>query len=60
MMHDSDPFNRWQAAQTYATNLMTAAAQSRLDLRPVTGTEAKRKAPPVRSALKEAWSEPAG
>ena len=27
MMHDSDPFNRWQAAQTYATNLLTAAAR---------------------------------
>src|SRR5262245_45410811 len=28
MMHDSDPFNRWQAAQTYATNLLTAAARN--------------------------------
>ena len=27
MTHDSDPFNRWQAAQTYATNLLTAAAR---------------------------------
>ncbi len=27
MMHDSDPFNRWQAAQTYAVNLLTAAAR---------------------------------
>jgi aminopeptidase N len=27
MMHDSDPFNRWQAAQTYALNLLTAAAR---------------------------------
>jgi len=27
MMHDSDPFNRWQAAQSYATNLLTAAAR---------------------------------
>jgi aminopeptidase N len=26
-MHDSDPFNRWQAAQTYATNLLTKAAR---------------------------------
>ncbi len=40
MMHDSDPFNRWQAAQTYATNLMTAAARNGLDLTPVTGKEA--------------------
>jgi aminopeptidase N len=29
MIHDSDPFNRWQAAQTYATNLLTAAMRSR-------------------------------
>jgi aminopeptidase N len=28
MSHDSDPFNRWQAAQTYATNLLTAAARN--------------------------------
>jgi aminopeptidase N len=27
MLHDSDPFNRWQAAQTYATNLLTATAR---------------------------------
>jgi aminopeptidase N len=27
MMHDSDPFNRWQAAQSYATSLLTAAAR---------------------------------
>src|SRR5262249_12266265 len=27
MIHDSDPFNRWQAAQTYATDLLTAAAR---------------------------------
>ncbi|MEX1059707.1 MAG: aminopeptidase N [Methyloceanibacter sp.] len=27
MMHDSDPFNRWQAAQTHAVNLLTAAAR---------------------------------
>jgi len=27
MMHDSDPFNRWQAAQTYAVKLLTDAAR---------------------------------
>ncbi|MEZ5827774.1 MAG: aminopeptidase N [Hyphomicrobiales bacterium] len=27
MTHDSDPFNRWQAAQTFAANLLTAAAR---------------------------------
>jgi aminopeptidase N len=42
MIHDSDPFNRWQAAQTYATNLMADAARNRLDLGPVTGMEAGR------------------
>jgi aminopeptidase N len=28
MLHDSDPFNRWQAAQSYATSLLTAAARA--------------------------------
>jgi aminopeptidase N len=42
MMHDSDPFNRWQAAQSYATNLMTAAARAGRTLQPVVGKEAIR------------------
>jgi aminopeptidase N len=42
MMHDADPFNRWQAAQTYATNLLTAAAREGGNLEPVTGKEAAR------------------
>lgn len=42
MMHDQDPFNRWQAAQTYATHLMTAAARERGDSARVTGKEAIR------------------
>jgi aminopeptidase N len=42
MMHDKDPFNRWQAAQTYATNLMTAAARGGGDMAGVTGKEAVR------------------
>jgi aminopeptidase N len=42
MRHDSDPFNRWQAAQTYATNLLTAASRNGGDLARVTGTEAAR------------------
>jgi aminopeptidase N len=41
MMHDGDPFNRWQAAQTYAVNLLTAAARSG-DLELVRGKEAVR------------------
>jgi aminopeptidase N len=42
MMHDSDPFNRWQAAQSYATNLLTAAARDGGSLEPVTSKEATR------------------
>jgi aminopeptidase N len=42
MMHDSDPFNRWQAAQSYATNLLTAAARDGRTLEPVIGKEADR------------------
>jgi aminopeptidase N len=41
MTHDSDPFNRWQAAQTYALNLLTVAARSG-DLGAVRGREAAR------------------
>ncbi|MGH6864943.1 MAG: aminopeptidase N [Methyloceanibacter sp.] len=42
MAHDTDPFNRWQAAQTYAINLLTAAARDGKDLERVTGKEAAR------------------
>lgn len=42
MMHDSDPFNRWQAAQTYAVNLLTAAARGGGELALVRGKEATR------------------
>ena len=41
MMHDSDPFNRWQATQTYAGNLLTAAARSE-DAGKVSDKEAAR------------------
>jgi len=53
MMHDSDPFNRWQAAQTYANNLMTAAARSGLDTGPVTGTEAGRLAKALATTVRD-------
>jgi aminopeptidase N len=59
MMHDSDPFNRWQAAQTYATNLMTAAARNGLDLGPVTGTEAGRLAQSLATAVRDETLGPA-
>ena len=42
MMHDSDPFNRWQAAQTYALTLLTNAARGNGDLATVKGKEAAR------------------
>ncbi|MGC2410679.1 MAG: aminopeptidase N [Methyloceanibacter sp.] len=42
MMNDSDPFNRWQAAQVYATRLLTAAARDGASMEPVTGKEAMR------------------
>jgi aminopeptidase N len=42
MMHDKDPFNRWQAAQTYATNLMTAAAREGGNMARAKGKEAVR------------------
>ncbi|MGB6767741.1 MAG: aminopeptidase N [Methyloceanibacter sp.] len=42
MMHDSDPFNRWQAAQTYATNLLTTGARDGGKPEAVTGKEAIR------------------
>ncbi len=42
MMHDKDPFNRWQAAQSYATNLLTAASRGGFEPGQVTGTAATR------------------
>jgi aminopeptidase N len=41
MMHDTDPFNRWQAAQSYAMRLLKDAARSGV-MEPVTGKEATR------------------
>jgi aminopeptidase N len=42
MQHDTDPFNRWQAAQTYATNLLTAAARASEPRGVVESREARR------------------
>ncbi|MGB6949588.1 MAG: DUF3458 domain-containing protein, partial [Methyloceanibacter sp.] len=52
MMHDKDPFNRWQAAQSYASNLLTAAAR-RGDTEPVTGREAARLAQALATTASE-------
>jgi aminopeptidase N len=59
MIHDSDPFNRWQAAQTYATNLMTAAARKGLDRRPVTGKEAGHLAQALAAVVRDETLRPA-
>ena len=59
MMHDSDPFNRWQAAQTYATNLMTAAARNGLDTGPVTGLEAGHLAQSLAATVRDETFVPA-
>jgi aminopeptidase N len=42
MLHDSDPFNRWQAAQSYATILLTGAARTRAVAGLADGKEARR------------------
>jgi aminopeptidase N len=52
MMHDSDPFNRWQAAQTYATNLLTAAARNGSEAGRATGKEATRLAQALAATLR--------
>jgi aminopeptidase N len=54
MMHDSDPFNRWQAAQSYATNLLTAAARDGESEEPVAGREAIRLAQALGNTASEA------
>jgi aminopeptidase N len=58
MMHDSDPFNRWQAAQTFAVNLLTAAARSG-GLELVRGREATRLAHALGTTARDASLLPA-
>ena len=53
MIHDSDPFNRWQAAQTYATNLIASASRNGLDLAPVSGAQASRLAQALEPTLRD-------
>jgi len=59
MMHDSDPFNRWQAAQLYATRLLTAAARDGASAEPVTGREAVRLAQALGTTAVETVLSPA-
>ncbi len=54
MINDSDPFNRWQAAQTYAMRLLTASARAGGTMEPVTGKEAARLAQALAAAGSEA------
>ena len=54
MINDSDPFNRWQAAQTYAMRLLTASARAGGTMEPVTGKEAARLAQALATAGSEA------
>jgi aminopeptidase N len=58
MMHDGDPFNRWQAAQTYAVNLLTAAARAG-DLELVRGKEALRLAHALGATARDSGLLPA-
>ncbi len=58
MIHDSDPFNRWQAAQTHATNLIATGAKDGLDLAPVTGAEAGRLAASLEATVCDARLAP--
>ena len=51
MMHDSDSFNRWQATQTYATNLLTTTARN--DTGKTTGKEATRLAQALATAVRD-------
>jgi aminopeptidase N len=52
MRHDGDPFNRWQAAQTYATNLLTEAARNG-DPGRTSGKEAARLAQALASTARD-------
>jgi aminopeptidase N len=54
MINDSDPFNRWQAAQTYAMRLLTASARAGGTMDPVIGKEAARLAQALATAGSEA------
>ncbi|MEM7191545.1 MAG: aminopeptidase N, partial [Pseudomonadota bacterium] len=53
MIHDADPFNRWQAAQTYASDLIASAARDGLDLEAVTGAQAGRLAQALEPTLRD-------
>jgi aminopeptidase N len=59
MMHDSDPFNRWQAAQTYALNLLTAAARDGGKYELARGKEAARLANALGATARDAGLLPA-
>jgi aminopeptidase N len=53
MVHDSDPFNRWQAAQTYATDLIASASRDGFDAEAVSGLQAARLAQALEPTLRD-------
>jgi aminopeptidase N len=53
MRHDDDPFNRWQAAQGYATVLLVAASRDGSNLERVSGEEALRLASALATTAKD-------
>ncbi|HEY8246310.1 MAG TPA: aminopeptidase N, partial [Hyphomicrobium sp.] len=57
MMHDSDPFNRWQAAQTYAVTLLTKAARGAAEA--VRGKDAARLAQALAATARDTALRPA-
>ncbi|HXG79396.1 MAG TPA: aminopeptidase N, partial [Methyloceanibacter sp.] len=59
MRHDGDPFNRWQAAQTYALNLLNAAARAGGDFAMARGKEAARLAQALAATAQDASLLPA-
>ncbi len=53
MRHDDDAFNRWQAAQSYATVLLVAASRGGSNLGRVSGEEALRLASALAATAKD-------
>ncbi|MBK5198153.1 MAG: aminopeptidase N [Methyloceanibacter sp.] len=59
MTHDSDPFNRWQAAQTFASNLLVSAARAATDHERINKREASRLAQAIGATASDASLLPA-
>jgi aminopeptidase N len=59
MANDSDPFNRWQAAQTFANMLLTRAARDAGGTAPAMGAPAIRFAQALGATLRDETLQPA-